>query len=165
MCLKHAALVGPSLPPYPPITLPLDMFSMSPSAALVRAAAILAAVAAAVPAAAPNGKTYCCGVGSGPDCGGPDWTPLQLVFNANATTVKVSITIDGTASSCAAEACSVNSTALEFPNLAKDSDCLGQILRGTGALTGDLQVAYDPSADSFDLSVNSEGVEATLKAC
>ena len=115
--------------------------------------------------ATPNGKTYCCGVGSGPDCGGPDWTPLNFTFGPKAATVDVAITIDSAASACAKEACVVNGTAVSFPNLASKTDCLGNVVRGTGALTGDLQVLYDPVGDTLAVNVDSEGVGAVLHVC
>lgn len=113
----------------------------------------------------PDGKTYCCGVGSGPDCGGPDWTPLNFTFGAMATTVDVAITIDSAASGCKGELTKVAGTAVTFPNLANKTDCLGTILRGTGALTSDLLVTYDPAADTVTVEVDSEGVTAVLQVC
>ena len=115
--------------------------------------------------ATPNGKTYCCGVGSGPDCGGPDWTPLNFTFSAKGATADVAITIDSAASACAAEPCVVNGTDVTFTNLANKTDCLGNVVRGTGALTTDLVVKYDPVGDTIAVNVDSEGVAAVLKVC
>ena len=85
-----------------------------------------------------NHSRYCCGIGGGPDCGGPDWTPLNFTFGT--TTVDVSITIDSAVSACKAELCKVSGTTVDFPNLASKTDCLGNALRATGALTSDLVV-------------------------
>jgi len=113
----------------------------------------------------PNGKTYCCGMVGGPDCGGPDWTPINFTFALSAATVDVSLTIDSTASKCPGEPCKVANTAVNFPNLASKTDCLGEALRATGALTSDLQVSYDSTADTVTVEVDSEGVMATLQVC
>eukprot|EP00035_Acanthoeca_spectabilis_P021600 m.439107 g.439107 ORF g.439107 m.439107 type:complete len:152 (+) comp18333_c0_seq1:36-491(+) len=115
--------------------------------------------------ATPTGKVYCCGVGSGPDCGGPDWTPLNFTFGALAPTVNVAITIDSAASKCVAESYKLAGTAITFPNLPSKTDCLGNVLRGTGALDSDLVVTYDPTADTVTVEVDSEGVTATLQVC
>ena len=116
-------------------------------------------------ASSPGGKTYCCGVGSAPACSGPDWTPLSFAFSADARHVAVHITIDGAASACEGEAVQVDGKAVAFPNLAKKGDCLGDTVRSTGALTGDLQVSYDAGRDVVLLEVDSEGVDETLGVC
>lgn len=105
-----------------------------------------------------------------------------MVFGKANTTVDVALSIDGTASKCTGEAVSyeiliclicalnllqvtVGGTAVAFPNLANKTDCLGNVLRGTGALTTDLEVKYDPTADTITVEVDSEGVNAVLKVC
>lgn len=112
---------------------------------------------------------------------------------ANGTTVvHLSITIDGTAGSvseahshrwlcpvawqspltleemrpqCKMEQCHVNGTQVDFPALASKTDCLGVLLRNTGALTSDLAVSYDAANDVLALEVDSEGVDATMHPC
>lgn len=66
---------------------------------------------------------------------------------------------------CKAESCQVNGSAVTFPTLAAKTDCLGQLLRATGALTSDLSVSYDPTNDALELEVDSEGVDATMHPC
>ena len=118
--------------------------------------------------ATPNGvnnKTYCCGVGTAVGCGGPDWTPIILQFNAAANSVNVTVSIDFSVSNCPAEKTAVKGTSLTFPGLASGTDCLGEMLRNTGALTGDLQASYDPMTDTVEFDVDSEGVTAMLTVC
>ena len=62
---------------------------------------------AAAAAAKPGGKTYCCGVGTAAACNGPDWMPISIEFGPLAAAANVSITIDGAAGACTAEACTV----------------------------------------------------------
>ena len=104
-------------------------------------------------------------MGSAPACSGPDWTPLSFAFSADASAVAVHITIDGAANACKGEAVQVDGNAVDFPNLPKKGDCLGDTIRGTGALTGDLQVAYDAAKDVVVVEVDSEGVDETLGVC
>jgi hypothetical protein len=166
-CVEHATLPV-SFDPHPqgftvtgnPVRCNRD-FSLLPKLLTVTAAKPKGTAAPAT----PNGKTYCCGVGSGPDCGGPDWTPLNFTFSAKGATVDVAITIDSAASVCATEPCVVNGTDVTFTNLANKTDCLGNVVRGTGALTTDLVVKYDPVGDTIAVNVDSEGVAAVLKVC
>jgi hypothetical protein len=114
----------------------------------------------------PNGKSYCCGTGApAPDCGGPDWTPVTFTFDKAGTSVGTKVSIDGTATSCKAEGVKVVGTEVSFPSLASKTDCLGQMLRATGALTGDLKASYDPTKDKLTVEVDSEGVTANLAVC
>ena len=117
-------------------------------------------------AAKPDGKTYCCGVGSATACNGPDWMPISMSFSkAGASSANVSITIDGTAGTCAAETSSVSGSAVTFPNINDATDCLALLITNTGALPGDLVVTYDAGADTVGFEVDSEGVTETLQVC
>jgi hypothetical protein len=117
-------------------------------------------------AAKPDGKTYCCSVGSATACNGPDWMPISISFSkAGASSANVSITIDGTAGACAMETSSVSGSAVAFPNINNATDCLALLITNTGALPGDLVVTYDAGADTVGFEVDSEGVTETLQAC
>ena len=113
----------------------------------------------------PGGKTYCCGVGKAPACSGPDWSPISFDFKDDASAVSVGITIDGAANICKGESVHVSGDTVNFPNLPKNGDCLGDTIRSTGALTGDLQVSYDADKDVVVVEVDSEGVDETLGVC
>jgi hypothetical protein len=121
-------------------------------------------VAALAHAAPPVNQTYCCGVSPGPDCGGPDWTPIVFDFGPNGK-AQINITIDFTASTCTEELYKVNGSTIVFPTLANQTDCLGNVLRSTGALTGDLVVSFDSTQDTVTVEVDSEGVTAVLQSC
>ena len=122
-------------------------------------------VAASPAPAGPAGKTYCCGSKGSPACSGPDWTPIAFKFDAAATTAAVSITIDSNATACKAEQSAVAGTKVTFPQLASKTDCLGQMLRATGALTSDLVVTYNAAKDTLEVAVDSEGVDETIEVC
>jgi beta-galactosidase/beta-glucuronidase len=63
------------------------------------------------------------------------------------------------------EAIAVKGGKVAFPHLASTTDCVGKVLRSTGALTGDLDVSYDAVKDTVGLEVDSEGTDATLVRC
>jgi hypothetical protein len=165
-CTRVLALSSHTAPPSThPLLLQLVAFLAVCVISQSALPAMGASVAVAVLANTVNGKTYCCGVGKGGDCGGPDWTPVTFSFDKTATSTDLSISIDGTVGPCKAELCAVNGSAITFPGLASTKDCLGQLLRGTGALTSDLAVTYDPTKDEVTVEVDSEGVTAILGMC
>ena len=86
-------------------------------------------------------------------------------FDAAATSAVVSIAIDSKATACKAEQSAVAGTKVTFPKLASKTDCLGQMLRATGALTSDLVVTYNTAKDTLEVAVDSEGVDETLGVC
>jgi len=127
--------------------------------------AFIALLFSASPSAPPAGTTFCCGIGAGAACSGPDWTTLYFAFNKDASQVDVNITIDSTATFCRLENSNVTGTTVNFPSLANKTDCLGQLISGTGALLTDLVVTIDPSKDTIEVAVDSEGVDEVLQPC
>jgi C1A family cysteine protease len=116
-------------------------------------------------AATPNGKTYCCGVGSGDDCGSPDWSMVIFQFNEGATKVNITANIDGTVNNCEAEGATVVGTKVTFPAQTSKGDCLGKLVVSSGAPVTDLVVTYDPTKDTLDVDVDSEGLSITMGTC
>jgi hypothetical protein len=144
------------------------------TAAVVLGACLAVVGVRAIPTLPPTttaGMAFCCGAGTkGGSCNDADLSALSLTFNkASApTAVDISATVDGSKSSCPAEACKVasgKSAAVSFPSIGSNTDCLNKLLSGAGAAPSDLSVTLHNTKPAT-LSVTVQGgPDVTLKEC